>query len=326
MILITGGAGYIGSHTNAYFAGKGKDTVVLDNLVYGHRESVLSGEFVQGDIADSALLDRIFTEHKIDAVIHFAAFAYVGESVKDPAKYYRNNVANTVNLLDAMLRHGVMQFIFSSTCATYGVPDHMPITEDMEQKPINPYGASKLMIERIVRDYAAAYGLRYCIFRYFNAAGADPDCRIGEHHEPETHIIPIILDAAMGRRDHLDIYGTDYPTKDGTCIRDYIHVTDLADAHYRACEHLQSGGDSLFLNLGTGFGVSIRELVTAAEKVTGRSIPVREAERRAGDPPELIGCGKKAEALLGWKPVHSATETILRDAWAWHQKLFGGSR
>lgn len=323
MVLITGGAGYIGSHANAYFLAHGIDTVIIDSLIYGHKEHILGGTFIQGDIGDEQLLDDVFSKYDIDAVLHFAAFAYVGESVRDPAKYYKNNVANTITLLEAMRRHGVNRFIFSSTCATYGIPDRMPITEEMPQHPINPYGASKLMIERIVSDYAAAYGLRFCIFRYFNAAGADPQCRIGEWHVPETHIIPLVLDAAMGRRNEIRVFGTDYPTPDGTCIRDYIHVTDLADAHYRAYEYLKAGGESQFLNLGTKRGVSIRELIRTAEQVTGRKIPSADAERRAGDPPELIGSGEKAERILGWKPAYSDIETVLKHAWDWHKKLFG---
>ena len=323
-VLITGGAGYIGSHTNLLFKERGYETVVLDNLIYGHKESVLRGTFIKGDISDAALLDKIFSEREIAAVVHFAAFAYVGESVANPSKYYNNNVSNTITLLDAMIRHNVREFIFSSTCATYGVPQKMPITEDMEQKPINPYGASKLMIERIVKDYAAAYGLRYCIFRYFNAAGADPECRIGEWHVPETHIIPLILDAAIGKRPSIKIFGTDYPTKDGTCIRDYIHVSDLADAHLRAFEFLENDGESTFLNLGTMNGVSIRELIDVAKKVTGKDFAVEETDRRAGDPPELIGSMKKAESVLGWKPAHSDIAEIVTHAWNWHKKLFGG--
>lgn len=322
-ILITGGAGYIGSHTNAFFCNRGYNTIILDNLVYGHKECVLGGKFIQGDISDTTLLDRIFTENKIDAVVHFAAFAYVGESVSNPSKYYNNNVANTITLLDAMVRHGVKNFIFSSTCATYGIPPKMPITEDTEQKPINPYGASKLMIERVAKDYAAAYGIKFCIFRYFNAAGADPQCRIGEWHNPETHIIPLILDAAIGRREAINIFGTDYPTKDGTCIRDYIHVSDLADAHLRAYEYLAGGGECQFLNLGTMNGISIRELIDVSKKVTGVDFAVKEAERRVGDPPELIGSMEKARTVLGWIPVHSDIEEIVRHAWAWHKKLYG---
>lgn len=322
-VLVTGGAGYIGSHTNLLFGEHGYDTIVLDNLVYGHKEQVLNGTFIKGDISDGALLDTIFRENKIEAVIHFAAFAYVGESVTNPSKYYNNNVASTIALLDAMVRNGVKNFIFSSTCATYGVPSVMPVTEETAQNPINPYGASKLMIERIVRDYASAYGLQYCVFRYFNAAGADPSSRIGEWHVPETHIIPCILDAAIGRRKEICIFGTDYPTKDGTCIRDYIHVADLADAHLKAYEYLRDGGENVFLNLGTANGVSIHELVDVAKKVTGVDFCVKETERRPGDPPELIGSMKKAERVLGWKPVHSDINEIMMHAWNWHKKLYG---
>ena len=325
-ILITGGAGYIGSHTNLLFNERGFDTVIVDNLVYGHTENILGGTFIKGDISDSALLDKIFSDYDISAVVHFAAFAYVGESVTNPSKYYNNNVSATLVLLDAMVKHNVKEFIFSSTCATYGIPQKMPITEDMEQKPINPYGASKLMIERIVKDYACAYGLRYCIFRYFNAAGADPLTRIGEYHIPETHIIPLILDVAIGKRECVHIFGTDYPTKDGTCVRDYIHVMDLADAHLRAFEYLESGGKSVFLNLGTMNGISLRELMDAATVVTKVNFAIKEEPRRAGDPPCLIGSMKKAEDILQWKPCHSDIEEIIQDAWAWHKKLFGNKK
>lgn len=325
-ILITGGAGYIGSHTNALFQEAGYDTIILDNLVYGHKESILGGKFIQGDISNATVLDKIFKENAIDAVVHFAAFAYVGESVTNPSKYYNNNVASTIVLLDAMVRNGVKNFIFSSTCATYGISKAMPITEDTEQSPINPYGASKLMIERIVKDYASAYGIKFCIFRYFNAAGADPLCRIGEWHTPETHIIPLILDAAIGRRKSVSIFGTDYPTKDGTCIRDYIHVTDLADAHLKAYEYLIGGGESQFLNLGTMKGISIRELIDVAKKVTEIDFTVNETERRAGDPPELIGSMEKARSVLGWIPGHSDIEEIMTHAWNWHKKLYGSGR
>lgn len=321
MVLITGGAGYIGSHVNLFFLEHGCDTVVIDNLVYGHKKSVLGGTFIQGDISDVNLLDTIFSTYDIDTVLHFAAYAYVGESVKNPSKYYNNNVSNTIVLLDAMKRHNIHNFIFSSTCATYGIPDKIPITEDMPQNPINPYGASKFMIERIVSDYAAAYGLRFCVFRYFNAAGADPCCRIGEWHIPETHIIPLVLDAAMGKRKSIHIFGTNYPTRDGTCIRDYIHVIDLADAHYRAYEYLREGCTSQFLNLGTNVGISIKDLILMVEKITGRKIFVEYDGPRPGDPPELIGSGEKAYRILDFKPRLSDLETILCHAWAWHKKL-----
>ena len=323
MVLITGGAGYIGSHANKLFLKNGQETIVLDNLIYGHKECVTGGTFIEGDLSDTELLDSIFTNYKIDAVIHFAAFAYVGESVEKPAKYYRNNVANTINLLDAMVKHKVKFFIFSSTCATYGVPDKMPITEDIPQAPINPYGASKWMVERIVKDYSMAYGLSFCIFRYFNAAGCDPDIEIGEWHVPETHIIPLVLDAALGRRDHIEIFGTDYDTPDGTCIRDYIHVTDLANAHYLAYDYLKKGGESVFLNLGTKNGVSIREVIEKARTITGKEIKVVEGKRRAGDPPILIGSREKAEKVLGWVPKYSDLDTVISTAWMWHRKKFG---
>lgn len=321
MVLITGGAGYIGSHTNALFEERGIETLVLDNLVYGHKELVIGGKFIEGDIGDANLLDNIFSAYKVDAVIHFAAFAYVGESVKNPSKYYNNNVAFTLKLLDAMVRHNCMNFIFSSTCATYGVPERVPIKEEAEQNPINPYGASKLMIERIVKDYARAYGLKYCIFRYFNAAGADSACRIGEWHVPETHLIPLVLDAASGKLEAISILGTDYPTEDGTCVRDYIHVIDLADAHLKGYEYLKNGGTNVFLNLGTKRGCSIREVISEARKVTGKKILVKETERREGDPPVLIGDCKKANEVLGWSAKNSDMSFILQTAWMWHEKL-----
>ena len=320
IILITGGAGYIGSHTNKFFLQNNHDTVILDNLSRGHKELIVGGKFIQGDISDSKLLDEIFTKYSIDAVIHFAAFAYVGESVFEPAKYYRNNVANTINLLDAMTRHGVKNFIFSSTCATYGIPKDIPIKEGNPQNPINPYGASKLMVERIVKDYSNAYGLKFCIFRYFNAAGADLESQIGEWHEPETHIIPIILEAALGKREHIEIFGTDYDTPDGTCIRDYVHVTDLAAAHFKAYEYLNDGGESVFLNLGTKEGVSIRELIDKAKGITGRNIKVIEGTRRPGDPPKLVGSFELANRVLSWEPKYSDLNTIISTAWNWHKK------
>lgn len=321
MVLITGGAGYIGSHTNKLFGDLGIETLVLDNLVYGHRQSVLNGIFVQGDIGNQELLNKIFSEYKIDTVIHFAAFAYVGESVKSPSKYYNNNVINTIKLLDTMNKFGVKNFIFSSTCATYGIPKVLPITEDEIQNPINPYGASKLMIERIIKDYALAYGLKYCVFRYFNAAGADHSSLIGEWHVPETHLIPIILDVAIGKRDTVNIFGGDYPTKDGTCIRDYIHVTDLADAHYRAYEYLRNNGESVFLNLGCKQGFSIKEIINTVECITGCKLITNITNRRPGDPPVLIGSADRAKEILGWVPLHSDMKNIINDAWNWHKKM-----
>ena len=319
MILIVGGAGYIGSHMNKILNQRGAETLVLDNLVYGHREAVKWGKFIEGDLADVSLLDRIFTEYPIEAVMHFSAYAYVGESVEKPEKYYNNNVVNTLHLLDAMRRHDVKYFIFSSTCATYGEPEKMPIVEDMPQNPINPYGRTKLMVEKILEDYHRAYGLNYCALRYFNAAGADPACEIGELHDPETHLIPLVLDAAIGKRKSISVFGTDYPTLDGTCVRDYIHINDLADAHIRALEYIRKNDCSEKFNLGNGCGYSVKEIIEMARKVTGKKIPVVYAERRPGDPPELIGSAEKAKRILGWEPKFDL-ESIMQTAWAWHQK------
>lgn len=321
MILIVGGAGYIGSHVNKELNKRGYDTVVFDNLIYGHREAVKWGIFEYGDLHDTARLEQIFNTYDIDSVFHFAAFAYVGESVEKPSKYYNNNVAATLNLLDVMVRHNVKYFVFSSTCATYGQPETMPITEDMAQKPINPYGASKLMVERILEDYEHAYGLNSVCLRYFNAAGDDPDAEIGEMHDPETHIIPLVLDAAIGKRKSIKVFGMDYPTRDGSCIRDYIHVLDLADAHIRALDYMKKTNKSNRFNLGTSNGTSVIEIIDAAKKVTGREIAVEYVERRAGDPAELIGGNEKAREILGWNPKFSDIDTILKDAWKWHQKM-----
>lgn len=318
MILVTGGAGYIGSHINKMLAQKGYETVVFDNLVYGHPEAVGWGTLEIGDLSDPERLNEIFEKYEIEAVFHFAAYAYVGESVSEPSKYYNNNVANTIHLLDVMRKHQVKYLVFSSTCATYGIPERMPITENMEQKPINPYGASKLMIERILADYHKAYGLNYCCLRYFNAAGADPEGEIGESHDPETHLIPLILAAATGERNSIKVFGTDYPTKDGSCIRDYIHVTDLADAHLRAMDYLKKGGESTCMNLGNCIGNSVLEVIEAAKEITGRDMPVVLDERRAGDPPILVGSAKKAEELLGWKPKYGDIKVILEHAWKWY--------
>lgn len=317
MILVVGGAGYIGSHINKMLCEMGYETVVFDNLVYGHREAV-QGILEIGDLADTARLDEIFEKYPIDAVFHFAAYAYVGESVSNPAKYYNNNVANTLHLLDAMVKHSVKYIVFSSTCATYGVPEKTPIVEEMEQKPINPYGASKLMIERILSDYHNAYDLHYCCLRYFNAAGADPEGKIGESHTPETHLIPLVLAAAAGDRENIRVFGTDYPTRDGSCIRDYIHVTDLADAHIKAMNYLKNGGESTCMNLGNCIGSSVLEIIDAAREVTGRDIPVEISGRRPGDPPILVGSAEKAKSILGWSPQYEDIKTILQHAWNWY--------
>lgn len=319
MILIVGGAGYIGSHVNKILNERGYETVVYDNLIYGHREAVKWGKFEYGDLRDISRLEQVFNSYDIEAVFHFAAFAYVGESVTNPSKYYNNNVSATVSLLDVMVRHNVKYFVFSSTCATYGQPENMPILEDMPQKPINPYGASKLMVERILEDYETAYGLHSVCLRYFNAAGDDPDGEIGESHAPETHIIPLILEAAIGKRDCIKVFGTDYPTKDGSCIRDYIHVLDLADAHIRALEYMKRENLSNRFNLGTSNGTSVIEMVEATKKITGIDFKVVYDERRSGDPAELIGSNKKAKEVLGWSPQYSDIETILETAWKWHK-------
>lgn len=321
MILIVGGAGYIGSHVNKELNKRGYETVVYDNLIYGHREAVKWGIFEYGDLRDTTRLEELFNKYEIEAVFHFAAFAYVGESVTNPSKYYNNNVAATINLLDAMVRHNVKYFVFSSTCATYGQPDKMPIREDMPQRPINPYGTSKLMVERILEDYETAYGLHSVCLRYFNAAGDDPEGEVGEMHDPETHIIPLILYAAIGKRESIKVFGTDYPTKDGSCIRDYIHVLDLADAHIRALDYMKRENASNRFNLGTSNGTSVIEIVDVAKKITGVNFKVEYADRRPGDPAELIGSNVKAKEVLGWEPKHSDIETILKDAWNWHQKM-----
>ena len=325
-ILVTGGAGYIGSHATLALLRAGYEVVILDNLIYGHRdlvEKVLQVKLVVGDTSDRTLLDRLFSQYKIAAVMHFAAFAYVGESVADPAKYYRNNVSGTLTLLEAMLAAKVNKFVFSSTCATYGVPSIVPIPEDHPQNPINPYGASKLMVERILWDFYRAYDLKFVCFRYFNAAGANPDGLLGEDHNPEPHLLPLVLLTALGKRESVSILGTDYPTPDGTCIRDYIHVSDLADAHVLGLKYLIEGGDSSIFNLGNGNGFSVKEVIETAKVVTGREIKVIECDRRSGDPPILVGSGDKARKILGWHPQYSDLSEILSHAWKWHLKRHG---
>lgn len=323
VVLVVGGAGYIGSHVNKLLNKKGYKTIVFDNLIYGHREFVKWGDFVLGDLADINQIRLCFEKYNVDAVMHFSAFAYVGESVKLPSKYYINNVANTLNLLQVMLEYGVKNFIFSSTCATYGIPEKIPIPEDHPQMPINPYGWSKLMVEQILRDYEKAYGLKYIIFRYFNAAGADPEGEIGEIHIPETHLIPLTLKVALGVEDHLKIFGTDYPTPDGTAIRDYIHVNDISEAHILGLEYLVNYGKSDVFNLGNERGFSVREVVKKVEEITGRKVKAIEWERREGDPPVLIGSSDKAKKILGWKPEYSDIETIIQTAWEWEKKVSG---
>src|SRR5437660_983257 len=282
-ILVTGGAGYIGSHAVRLFLARGHDVWVYDNLSMGHRAAVPGDRLIVGDLAEAQRLDHALVAHRIEAVVHFAAFAYVGESVQNPAKYYQNNLVNTLNLLDALRRHGINRFVFSSTCATYGVPQRVPITEEEKQDPINPYGYTKLAIERALADYAAAYGWGFAALRYFNAAGASPDGAIGEDHDPESHLIPLVLQAVLGQRPAIEVFGTDYPTPDGTCVRDYIHVDDLAEAHLLALVRLQPG-QSLRYNLGTGRGYSVREVIRTVEEVTGKPVAVKEGPRRAGDP------------------------------------------
>lgn len=322
MILIVGGAGYIGSHINKLLNKKGYQTIVLDNLMYGHSEFVKWGNFQLGDIGNYEFLNLLFKKYKIDAVMHFAGFTYVGESVENPQKYYINNVKNTMNLLQVMLENNVQNFIFSSTCATYGMPLELPLIETHSQNPINPYGQTKLFIEKIINDYSKSYDFNFVALRYFNAAGADPDTEIGEWHEPETHLIPLVLDAAMNIRENIKIYGTDYPTKDGTCIRDYIHVNDLAEAHILALEYLLNGGKSDFFNLGNGEGFSVREIIEVTKKVTNRSINEVEIARREGDPPILVGSATKAREILKWKPQLADISTIIETAWKWHKYLY----
>ena len=322
-ILVTGGAGYIGSHAVLALKQAGYEVVILDNLVYGHRdliEQVLKVELIEGDTGDRDLLDKLFKSRDIAAVMHFSAYAYVGESVSNPAKYYRNNVIGTITLLEAMLAASVKKFVFSSTCATYGVPETVPIPEDHPQNPINPYGATKLMVERILSDFNEAYDLKSVRFRYFNAAGADPSGQLGEDHNPETHLIPLVLQTALGKRESISIFGTDYPTDDGTCVRDYIHVSDLADAHVLGLEYLLKGGDSTFFNLGNGNGFSVKEVIETARQITGKEIKAIECDRRPGDPPALIGSADKARKVLGWKPQYTSIKDIMTHAWEWHQK------
>ncbi len=322
-ILVTGGAGYIGSATVELLSARGESPVVLDNLVYGHRESVPADvPFYQGDVGDRDLVKEIVERHRIDACVHFAAYAYVGESVTEPAKYFENNTFRTNALLNTLRECGVKNFVFSSTCATYGDPVRIPIDESHPQKPVNPYGWSKFMTERILESYDAAYDFKFVALRYFNAAGATERC--GEHHDPETHLIPNVLRAADGELPFVSVFGSDYDTPDGTCIRDYIHIEDLADAHLRALEHLRRGGDSEKINLGNGVGFSVLEVIETARSVTGKNIEARMEPRRAGDPPRLIADATKARDVLGWVPKHNRLRSIIESAWNWRVKNPGG--
>lgn len=321
-ILVVGGAGYIGSHTCLKLFERGYRPVVFDNLSNGHEEFVKWGPFEQGDIRDRARLDEVFRKYRPEAVLHFAAFIEVGESVRQPVAFYENNVSGTLNLLAATLDAGVRAFVFSSTCATYGLPVHVPMNEAHPQNPINPYGRTKWIVEQALKDLDAYAGLKSVILRYFNAAGADPEGRIGEWHEPETHVIPLAIDAALGRRAGFKIFGTDYDTRDGTCVRDYIHVLDLADAHVSALDHLLSGGNTEEINLGTGTGTTVRELLNAVFQITGRSFAIEEAERRDGDSTSLVADNAKARDILGWVPTYGISE-IVSSAWDWHRSRNG---
>ena len=324
-ILVVGGAGYIGSHMVKMLSKAGHDVVTLDNLSNGYEDAVKYGKFVEGDIADAGLVDKLFAGTAFDGVMHFASYIQVGESVEKPSMYYRNNVTNTQVLLDAMVKHGIRHFIFSSTAATFGEPEYTPIDEAHPQKPINPYGHSKLMVEQILSDFDHAYGLKSVCLRYFNAAGADPEGELGERHIPETHLIPLVLQAASGRRDNITIFGSDYDTPDGTCIRDYIHINDLCSAHLLGLEHLVAGGDSRAYNMGNGQGYSIKEVIDVAKKVTGNDFKVVMGERRDGDPARLVADSKLLQAELGWQPEYPELEVIIRHAWEWEQKYPWGN-
>ncbi|OCG44235.1 UDP-glucose 4-epimerase GalE [Gilliamella sp. Choc5-1] len=314
-ILIVGGAGYIGSHTVKQLSNSGYNCIVIDNLIYGHKEAVLTPYFELADLLDKDSLDRVFKKYQIDSVIHFAAFAYVGESVQHPRKYYENNVVGTLNLLDVMLKNNVERIVFSSTCATYGEPQYIPIDESHPQEPINPYGRSKLMVEEVLKDYHQAYGLKYISLRYFNAAGCSKDKDIGESHSPETHLIPLVLQAIINQDKPIKVFGTNYDTPDGTCIRDYIHVEDLAVAHQLALEKLNQYSGCI--NLGTGIGTSVKEIIATAELVSGQHCPVTFTERRKGDPAKLYATNNKALEILGWVPKYTRIEDIIQTAWDW---------
>ena len=318
-ILVVGGAGYIGSHMVKILLGEGYRVVTLDNLSTGYRDAVVGGEFIEANLADPATLEQTFREREIDAVMHFASFIQVGESVKEPSKYYANNVTNTLNLLDAMVRHGVKRFIFSSNAAVYGNPIAVPIPEDHPKLPNNSYGRTKWMVEQILEDYDHAYGLKSVSLRYFNAAGADPEGQLGERHDPETHLIPLLLRAASGRAQDIKVFGHDYDTPDGTCIRDYVHIVDLCEAHRLALDYLLNGGARAVYNLGNGNGFSVAEVIAASERVTGRKIAVIDAPRREGDPPRLVADATRARGELGWQPQFDKLDAMIAHAWHWEQ-------
>ncbi|SMP13871.1 UDP-galactose 4-epimerase [Desulfurobacterium pacificum] len=316
-VLITGGAGYIGSHVVKLLKEKNIEVLVVDNLSKGHKEAVLDTQLVVGDVGDTEFMKSVLNSFKPDAVMHFAAFIEVGESVKNPLKYYLNNTVSTLNLLKTMIETNVNRFIFSSTAAVYGIPENIPIKESEPINPINPYGSSKAVVERMLKEFSQAYGLKYVSLRYFNAAGADESGLIGESHNPETHLIPLILKTAKGERESIKIFGTDYPTPDGTCIRDYIHVTDLAEAHYLSLQYLMDGAESNVFNCGYGHGYSVKEVIDACKKVTGIDFKVEETERRPGDPPILVADAEKIKKTLNWKPKYDDLNYIVRTAWNW---------
>ncbi len=319
-VLVTGGAGYVGSHTCKALKNAGYTPITYDNLVYGHKDFVKWGQFICGDILDQEKLEKIIRQYNIYSVIHFAAFAYVGESINEPNKYYKNNVTGTISLLEVIKNTGLNRIIFSSTCAIYGIPTYIPITETHPKTPISPYGNTKLMIEKILKDYDTAYSIKNISLRYFNAAGADPSCEIGEDHTPETHLIPKILDVATGKSDNIIIYGNDYESDDGTCVRDYVHVTDLADAHVLALKYLESGNSSTVFNLGNQKGYSVLEIIDTVRKITGKKIKINFGDRRSGDPSVLISSSEKSQQTLEWKPKYSNIETMIDHAWQWYKK------
>jgi UDP-glucose 4-epimerase len=319
-VLVVGGAGYIGSHMVKMLLDEGHEVVTFDNLSSGFRDAVLGGEFVQGDLADLTALDQVFTQYQPEAVMHFASYIQVGESVQHPDKYYLNNFTNTLNLLNAMVKHQVKHFIFSSTAAVFGEPEYVPIDEAHAKNPLNPYGRSKWMVEQVLADYERAYGLKSVCLRYFNAAGADPSGLLGERHEPETHLIPLVLQALSGRRPHISVFGRDYDTPDGTCVRDYIHIVDLCSAHLLALQNLMQNGVSMRFNLGNGEGFSVQQVISAAERVTGKKITIVEGPRREGDPARLVADATLAKQTLNWQPIYTDLDTIIAHAWRWETK------